>query len=305
MAYAVHTEVGNRCTGAKINGKIAPLKTPLKSGDTVEILTSPTQVPHKDWLKIARTPKAKARIKHWINIEERKQSLDIGKRLLERELRRHHLSPAEVFKSSAFLKIATESGLAGADDVFVALGYGRLSLNHVVNHLLPEAGLKEGLKDKLLNTIGRQSRGVTIKGVNDIMINLAKCCNPVPGDKILGFITRGRGLSIHTVDCPNIDELDYDRDRMVEVDWDVKQATTHPVKISVVAQDRPGMLAKTSAAITAAEANISHAEIMTTDDKKAMFQFVVDVLDTVHLAKVLQQLERVEGVIQTRRMRRG
>jgi GTP pyrophosphokinase len=305
MAYAVHTEVGNRCTGAKINGKIAPLKTPLKSGDTVEILTSPTQVPHKDWLKIARTPKAKARIKHWINIEERKQSLDIGKRLLERELRRHHLSPAEVFKSSAFLKIATESGLAGADDVFVALGYGRLSLNHVVNHLLPEAGLKEGLKDKLLNTIGRQSRGVTIKGVNDIMINLAKCCNPVPGDKILGFITRGRGLSIHTVDCPNIDELDYDRDRMVEVDWDVKQATTHPVKISVVAQDRPGMLAKTSAAITAAEANISHAEIMTTDDKKAMFHFVVDVLDTVHLAKVLQQLERVEGVIQTRRMRRG
>jgi GTP pyrophosphokinase len=305
MAYAVHTEVGNRCTGAKINGKIAPLKTPLKSGDTVEILTSPTQVPHKDWLKIARTPKAKARIKHWINIEERKQSLDIGKRLLERELRRHHLSPAEVFKSSAFLKIATESGLAGADDVFVALGYGRLSLNHVVNHLLPEAGLKEGLKDKLLNTIGRQSRGVTIKGVNDIMINMAKCCNPVPGDKILGFITRGRGLSIHTVDCPNIDELDYDRDRMVEVDWDVKQATTHPVKISVVAQDRPGMLAKTSAAITAAEANISHAEIMTTDDKKAMFQFVVDVLDTVHLAKVLQQLERVEGVIQTRRMRRG
>jgi GTP pyrophosphokinase len=137
------------------------------------------------------------------------------------------------------------------------------------------------------------------------MINLAKCCNPVPGDKILGFITRGRGLSIHTVDCPNIDELDYDRDRMVEVDWDVKQATTHPVKISVVAQDRPGMLAKTSAAITAAEANISHAEIMTTDDKKAMFHFVVDVLDTVHLAKVLQQLERVEGVIQTRRMRRG
>jgi GTP pyrophosphokinase len=305
MAYAVHTEIGNRCTGAKINGKIAPLKTLLKSGDTVEILTSPSQVPTKDWLKIAKTPKAKARIKHWINIEERKQSLEIGKRLLERELRRHHLSPAEVFKSEAMVKIASDSGLASSEDLLVALGYGRVSLNHVINRLLPEPTLKEGLKDKLLTSIGRQSRGVTIKGVNDIMINLAKCCNPVPGDKILGFITRGRGLSIHAVDCPNIDELDYDRDRLVEVDWDVKQAATHPVKVSVVTMDRPGMLAKISTAITAAEANISHAEITTTDDKKAVFNFVVDVLDTAHLAKVFQQIERVDGVIQTRRTRRG
>ena len=305
MAYAVHTEVGNHCSGAKINGKLAPLKTLLKSGDTVEILTSPTQVPSKDWLKIAKTPKAKTRIKHWITIEERKQSLEIGKRLLDRELRRHHLSPPEVFKSDALVKIAADSGLASADDLLVALGFGRVSLNHVINRLLPEPALKEGIKDKLLTSIGRQGRGVTIKGVNDIMINLAKCCNPVPGDKILGFITRGRGLSIHTVDCPNIDELDYDRDRLVEVDWDVKQAATHPVKISVVTQDRPGMLATISAAITAAEANISHAEITTTDDKKAVFNFVVDVLDTAHLARLFQQVERIEGVLHTRRTRRG
>jgi GTP pyrophosphokinase len=305
MAYAVHTEVGNHCSGAKINGKLAPLKTLLKSGDAVEILTSPTQVPSKDWLKIAKTPKAKTRIKHWITIEERKQSLDIGKRLLDRELRRHHLSPLEVFKSDAFVKIAADSGLAGADDLLIALGYGRVSLNHVINRLLPEPALKEGIKDKLLTSIGRQDRGVTIKGVNDIMINLAKCCNPVPGDKILGFITRGRGLSIHTVDCPNLDELDYDRDRLVEVDWDVKQAATHPVKISVVTQDRPGMLATISAAIAAAEANISHAEITTTDDKKAVFNFVVDVLDTAHLARLFQQVERIQGVLHTRRTRRG
>ncbi|MEO6665871.1 MAG: RelA/SpoT family protein, partial [Nitrospiria bacterium] len=305
LAYAIHTEVGNHCTGAKINGKIAPLRTLLKSGDTVEILTAPNQVPTKDWLKIAKTPKAKARIKHWINIEERKQSLEIGKRLLERELRRNHLSPHEVFNSAAFAAIASDSGLGGPDDLLIALGYGRISLNHVINRLLPDPALKEGLKDKILTPIGQQNRGVTIKGVNDIMINLAKCCNPVPGDKILGFITRGRGLSIHTVDCPNVDELDYDRDRLVEVDWDVKQAATHAVKISVVTQDRPGMLAKTSAAITAADANISHAEITTTDDKKAVFHFVVDVLDTAHLAKVFREIERVDGVIQTRRTRRG
>jgi GTP pyrophosphokinase len=146
---------------------------------------------------------------------------------------------------------------------------------------------------------------VTIKGVNDIMINLAKCCNPVPGDKILGFITRGRGLSIHTADCPNVDELDYDRDRLVEVDWDVKDVATHPVKVSVITQDRPGMLAKISSAITAADANISHAEVTTTDEKKAVFHFVIDVRDTVHLAKAFQNIEAIDGVIQCRRSRRG
>lgn len=305
LAYAVHTQVGHRCTGAKVNGKLAPLKTVLKSGDTVEIVTSPNQVPSKDWLKIAKTPKAKTRIKHWIKVEERKQSLEIGRRLLERELRRSHLSPAEVFKSDVLNKIAGESGLASVDDLLIALSYGRVSLNHVINRLLPEPALKEGLKDKLLTSIGKQSRGVTIKGVNDIMINIAKCCNPVPGDKILGFITRGRGLSIHTADCPNVDELDYDRDRLVEVDWDVKDVATHPVKVSVITQDRPGMLAKISAAITAADANISHAEVTTTDEKKAVFHFVIDVRDTVHLAKAFQNIEAVDGVIQCRRSRRG
>jgi GTP pyrophosphokinase len=305
LAYAVHTEVGHHCTGARINGKLAPLKSVIKSGETVEILTSPNQVPSKDWLKIAKTPKAKARIKHWIKLEEHKQSLEIGRRLLERELRRNHLSPNEVFKSETLLAVATDSGLASVDDLLVALSYGRVSLNHVINRLLPESTLKEGLTDKLLGSIGKPPRGVTIKGINDIMINLAKCCNPVPGDKILGFITRGRGLSIHTADCPNVDELDYDRDRIVEVDWDVKDVATHPVKISVITQDRPGMLAKISAAISAGDANISHAEVTTTDEKKAVFHFVIEVRDTIHLDKVFKGIEAVEGVIQCRRARRG
>jgi GTP pyrophosphokinase len=305
LAYAVHTEVGHHCTGAKINGKLAPLKSVIKSGDTVEILTSPTQVPSKDWLKLAKTPKAKTRIKHWIKLEEHKQSLDIGRKLLERELRRHHLSPNEVFKSDTLNAIASDSGLASVDDLLVALSYGRVSINHVINRLLPESALKEGLTDKLLTTIGKQPRGVTIKGINDIMINLAKCCNPVPGDKILGFITRGRGLSIHTADCPNVDELDYDRDRIVEVDWDVKDVATHPVKVSVITQDRPGMLAKISSAISAGDANISHAEVTTTDEKKAVFHFVVEVRDTNHLDKVFKGIEAVDGVLQCRRTRRG
>ena len=145
----------------------------------------------------------------------------------------------------------------------------------------------------------------TILGVGDLLINLSKCCNPVPGDRIIGFITRGRGLSIHTVDCPNIDELDYDKDRLVEVSWETQKAMTHPVKILVLTVDRPGLLALISASIASAKANISYAGITTSEEKKATLNFVVDVLDTAHLEKVLKNIQKIDGVIQARRVRRG
>jgi guanosine-3',5'-bis(diphosphate) 3'-pyrophosphohydrolase len=305
FAYAVHTEIGNRCSGAKINGKIVSLKYQLRSGDTVEILTSPGQVPSKDWLKIAKTPKAKAKIKHLIKIEETKRSLEIGKRLLERELHRERLSPAEVFKSDKIFVSVREQGIATLDDLFVAVGYGKLSPHQVVRPLLPAADLKEGLKEKITRKIGLQKDAVKVRGVNDILIHLSKCCNPVPGDRIIGFITRGRGLSIHAVDCPNIDELDYDRDRLVEVDWDMGDTTTHPVEISVLTVDKPGLLALVSASIASARANISHAEISTTEDKKAILNFVVDITNIGHLDRVLRNIEKVEGVLQARRVRKG
>lgn len=305
FAYSIHTEVGNRCVGAKVNGKLVPLKHQLNSGDVVEIITSPTHVPSRDWLKFVKTAKAKARVKHWLKTEERKRSLDIGKKVIERELRRHNLSPTETFKSDKLLNAVKDMGFAEVEDLLVDVGYGKTSVQQIINHLLPEESLKEGLKEKVIKKIGIRPEGVKVKGVNDILIHLSKCCNPVPGDKIIGFITRGRGLSIHTVDCPNIDELDYDKERMVDVGWDVKGTETHPVKISVLTVDKPGLLANVSASITSAEANISHAEIKTTEEKKAVLNFVVEITNIKHLEKVLKNIEKIEGVLQARRIRGG
>jgi GTP pyrophosphokinase len=271
----------------------------------VEILTSPTHSPSKDWLKFVKTTRAKARIKHWIEIEERKRSLDIGRRLLERELRKSHLSPTECFKSEKLLGIAKEMGINEVDELLVSLGYGKISAHQIVNRLLSDVKLKEGLKEKLVRSIGLREQGVKIKGVDDIMIHFSKCCSPVPGDRIIGFITRGRGLSIHAVDCPNIDELDYDKDRLLEVDWDTEGTMLHPVKISVLSVDKPGLLASVSSSISSTEANISHAEINTTDDQRAVLNFVVNIHNRNHLEQILKKIEQVEGVLQARRVRKG
>ncbi|MBI3611150.1 MAG: bifunctional (p)ppGpp synthetase/guanosine-3',5'-bis(diphosphate) 3'-pyrophosphohydrolase [Nitrospirae bacterium] len=305
FAYSVHTEVGNRCTGAKVNGKLVPLRYHLQSGDSVEITTSPNQTPTKDWLKWVRTARAKAKIKHWIKTEERIRSLDMGKKLLDRALHRHNLSPTEAFKPEHLTALSKEFGIATPDDLLIAIGYGRITTEQVIRHLQPAAALKEGLADKFIRKIGIHPAGVKIKGLGDLLVHLSKCCNPVPGDRIIGFVTRGRGLSVHTVDCPNIDELDYDKDRIVEVHWDTKDTTAYSVKISVLTVDRQGMLALVSAAITAAKANISHADITTTEDKKAVLNFVVEIVNVGQLEKVLKSIRTVDGVVQAKRVRQG
>lgn len=306
FAYAIHTEIGNHCVGAKVNGRIAPLRVQLKNGDTVEILTSPSQKPSKDWLKIVKTSKAKTKIKHLIQEEERAQSLEIGKRILERELRKANLSPSESLKSEQILSEVKENGIHSIEELFVAIGYGKISTKQVIRPLISEPKMKESFKDKIIKSVGLGRSEVKVKGVDDILIHLSKCCSPVPGDQIIGFITRGRGLSIHTVDCPNIDELDYDKERLVEVEWEKgTQQSTHSIDITVLTMDKPGLLASVSSSITRAGANISHAEIITTDDKKAMFHFVIDIIDIRQLDKVFNQLECLEGVLQVRRVRKG
>ena len=305
FAYSVHTEVGNRCSGAKINGRLVPLRYRLKMGDTIEILTSNRQVPSKDWLKVVRTARAKTKIKHWVKTEEQKRGLDIGRRLLTRALQRHKLSPTAVLKSEQMSRLSKEFGFVGSDNLMVAIGYGRISAEQVIRRLYPADELKEGLTEKLLKKIGIREGGIKVKGVDDLLLHISKCCNPVPGDRIIGFITRGRGLSIHAINCPNIDELDYDKDRLVEVSWDTQKAITHPVRISVLTVDRPGLLALISSSITSADTNISYADIVTREDKKAVLNFVVDILDTTHLEKVLKNIQKVKGVIQARRIQRG
>jgi GTP pyrophosphokinase len=308
FAYAIHTEVGDHCVGAKVNGKIVPLKHQVESGDTIEILTSPTQTPHKDWLKFVRTSRAKTKIKHWIKIEEQKRSLEIGRRLLESEFRRHGMAPAQMLKSSELAAAARQAGYDTTDELIASVGFGHLPTANVMEKLAASSASLVSEKRATPSTrkavAGKSDdKGVKVKGARDVLMQLSRCCNPVPGDRILGYITRGRGLTIHAVDCPNLEALDYDRERLVEVEWDSATPSTHAVKISVMAVDKTGVLANVSSAIAECRANISRAEIATREDRKAVLDFIVEISGTDHLDQVLKAIERVDGVITARRVR--
>jgi guanosine-3',5'-bis(diphosphate) 3'-pyrophosphohydrolase len=308
FAYAIHTEVGDHCVGAKVDGKIVPLKHELTSGDTIEILTSPNQTPHKDWLKFVRTSRAKTKIKHWIKAEEQKRSLEIGWRLLETEIRRHGKAPSQILKSDALLEMAKQEGYATIDELAAAVGFGHRATAQLIGRLMAPTSSgtptqpQPAAASQVISTRGEEP-GVQVKGARDLLMQLSRCCNPVPGDKILGYITRGRGLTIHSVDCPNLEALDYDRERLVEVEWDTATPSQHAVKIAVIAEDKTGVLANVSSAIAECKANISRAEIITREDRKAELDFVVEIADTAHLSRVLKTIERIGGVITARRVR--
>ena len=308
FAFAIHTEVGDHCVGAKVDGKIVPLKHQLASGDTVEILISPTQTPHRDWLKFVHTSRAKTKIKHWIKLEEQKRSIEIGRRLLESEFRRQGMAPARMFKSAELLDAARQLGFDSTDELAAAVGFGHMATSQVIGKLTaPSSAAQAPAPERpaARKAVGGKSddTGVQVKGSRDLLMQLSRCCHPVPGDRILGYITRGRGLTIHAVDCPNLEALDYDKERLVEVEWDAATPSTHSVKVSIVAVDKTGVLANVSSAIAECHANISRAEIATREDQKAVLDFVVEVSDTRHLEQVLKAVERVDGVITARRMR--
>ncbi len=216
FAFAIHTQVGDHCVGAKVDGKIVPLKYQLTSGDTVEILTSPTQSPHKDWLKFVRTSRAKTKIKHWIKLEEQKRSIEIGRRLLESEFRRQGMAPARMFKSAELLDAARQLGFDSTDELAAAVGFGHMATSQVIGKLTaPSSGAQAPAQERpaARKAISGKSddTGVQVKGSRDLLMQLSRCCHPVPGDRILGYITRGRGLTIHAIDCPNLEALDYDK----------------------------------------------------------------------------------------------
>jgi GTP pyrophosphokinase len=307
FAFAIHTEVGHHCVGAKVNGKIVPLKSQLRSGDTVEILTSPSQVPHKDWLKFVRTSRAKTKIKHWLKSEEQKRSVEIGRRLLEREARRQEVGAMHLLKPDHLLELARAKGFDTADALLAAIGYGKLSTAQVLEAVAPKAAevapAEAPAAKKPEAPREDQEKGVKVRGARDLLMQLSKCCHPIPGDRIVGYITRGRGLTIHAMDCPNLAALDYDKERLVDVEWEAARANTHMVKVSVLTIDRTGILANVSAAISEEHTNITRAEISTREDRKAALDFVIEVTDTLHLERVLKAIERVDGVITARRVR--
>src|SRR5512143_3488059 len=262
FAYSIHTDIGHQCVGAKINGKIVPLKHVLRNGDRIEIITQAGHTPSRDWLKFVKTSKARTRIKAWVKTEERRRSILIGKELLEKDLRKHDLNPSKVFKSDDIHRVAHELSHNTLDDMLAAIGYGKVSAHMVANKLAPDRPHVEPLPKKPHKKPATEKKssggGMNISGMDNMLFHLSKCCNPVPGDRVVGFITRGRGISVHTADCPNATELTLDKERVIDVSWGDFRPSAHSVKITVRTQDRPGILANVSSSISAAEANISH-----------------------------------------------
>lgn len=299
FAYSIHTEVGNRCIGAKVNDRIVPLRYTLKSGDTVEIITSPTHGPSRDWLKFVVTQRAKSKIKQWVKAEERKQSIELGTKLFENELRKHELSQS-VIKSEEMKNILKFYNVQSLEDLYAFIGFGKISAHQVVNKLVPEKRIEEVKPGKPLK-IKKEIKGITIKGVDNILYHTAKCCFPVPGDGLIGFITKGRGVTIHRKDCPNLDRLAVDDARLVEVDWKVEDNSTTPVKVFVETVDKPGILANLSALISSVNINISHVEASSTEDKKAHISFILEVKDKNQLMALTQKIVQMEGVLKVKR----
>jgi GTP pyrophosphokinase len=306
FAFSVHTDIGHQCVGAKVNGKIVPLKHVLHNGDKIEVITQTGHTPSRDWLKFVKTSKARTRIKAWLKAEERRRSILLGKELLEKDLRKHELSPSKVFKSDELLKVAHDMSHNTLDDLLAAIGYGKVSAHMVANKIAPDRPHIEPIPRKPPQKQAKPSGGsMKISGMENMLIHLSKCCNPVPGDKVVGFITRGRGVSIHTVDCPNVGELMFDKERLVEVSWGDFQPGAHAVKISVRTEDKPGLLANVSSSISAAEANITHAEAITGEDKQATLNFTIDIKDVEHLNRIIKNIEAINGVLDVKRVKTG
>ncbi len=309
FAYSIHSDVGNHCVGARINGKIVPLRYELRSGDTVEIVTSPNQKPSKDWLKNVKTSRAKTKIRQWFAAEEREKSLVLGKEILEKELRKYGLQTAKLVKSGELAKVATEFSFQTVDDLIAAIGYGRITANQVIGKIVPQETLdqkeelkEEGVLKSLIQKVTRKPKdALLIKGVDNVMVRYAGCCNPLPGDRVVGYITRGRGVTIHAADCRNA--LDEDPNRKVDVEWDSTKEYNYPVRIRVDCEDKKGLLAEISNSISSQEANITNARVDTTGDKRAVCTFEMEIQDLNHLKKVIKALERVKGVNRVERIR--
>jgi GTP diphosphokinase / guanosine-3',5'-bis(diphosphate) 3'-diphosphatase len=305
FAYAIHTEVGHHCVGAKVNGRIVPLKIKLLNGDIVEIVTQSAQTPSRDWLAHVKTSRARDKIKHWINIEQRKQALEIGSKLLEKEARKHDVVLKKISEED-YLRVGKEYGCSLVDDLLAGIGFGKYSARQVLSKLSPEAGEQTGPPSRLAGTFKRVLRlgsdaAIQVHGYGDLMVYRAKCCNPIRGEQIVGYITRGKGISVHSMNCPNVQNLMYDAERRIEVEWTGPKYTFYPVRLTLLTTDRQGMLAEITAVISGDRSNIQGIEART-GDNQASIDVTVDIVDKEHLEKIVSSLRKIEGVYRVERV---
>ncbi len=310
FAYAIHSKVGDSCSGARINGLIVPLRYTLRNGDTIDILTSPNQKPSKDWLKFVATSRAKTRVRHFIRMEQRERSRQMGHDLLARELRKRGFGLATMEREGRVEDAALRLHVGAAEDLLVAVGYGRITVEQAATAIAPALepdsahsaavgaggdGVVEAPLTGLRRTVKRAIGGIRVQGETDILVKFAKCCSPVPGDPIIGFISRGHGVVIHAPDCERAMALDPAR--RLDVSWDTESKTLRPVTVEVQGDDRPGLLASISRAFTESGVNISQARCRTSGDGKAVNTFQVAVGHVDQLKSVLRTLQGIEGVV--------
>jgi len=306
FAYSIHTDVGHQCIGAKVNRSIVPLKYELQNGDTVEITTQAGHHPSKDWLKYVVTSRAISKIRYWVKTEERKKSIALGKDLIEKEARKQQLKLSQITKSEELKKIYTEYSINSLDDLMAIIGYGKVSAKRIINRFLPEEEAKTG--ETIPARGGKKkhvpsSLGISLTGIENIMVKFAKCCNPIPGDEILGYISRGRGVTVHTANCPTAGVLDSER--IVDVQWNIKEKQTYPVNMKVVCRDKKGLLAEVSTVISSLDINISHAEVDTRPaDMQAILSFKIDVNDLQQFNQVQVAIKKLKSVISVERVRK-
>ncbi|MBN2358418.1 MAG: bifunctional (p)ppGpp synthetase/guanosine-3',5'-bis(diphosphate) 3'-pyrophosphohydrolase [Deltaproteobacteria bacterium] len=322
FAYSIHSDVGNHCSGAKVNGKIVPLRYQLHNGDAIEIFTNPNQKPNKDWLSFVRTSRARNKVRAVVRAEQRQRSLDIGRELLERELKRFGLSLQRVTKDKSIERAFKDGKYNNAEELLVGIGYGKINPASAVERMLPEDKRIEAKDDKakepekapdqaqsrlgkLLERVTRRgssaSSGVKIEGIEDMLVRYARCCHPVPGDDVVGYITRGRGITVHRADCDKARELDSAR--RVKVSWDTKVKQERNISLKIITEEREGMLADLTQAFTKSAVNITQANCKVVDKQYAINTFEIGIDDLDHLKKLVKSIEAIKGVHSVERVR--
>ncbi|HWW95775.1 MAG TPA: bifunctional (p)ppGpp synthetase/guanosine-3',5'-bis(diphosphate) 3'-pyrophosphohydrolase [Vicinamibacteria bacterium] len=311
FAYAIHTEVGNQCVGARVNGKMVPLRYKLKNGDIVEILTASGHHPSRDWLALTVTNKARAKIRHYLNVAEKQQAVDIGKKHCERELKRYDITLKKLLADPAKVEaLAQDLGVGTKlDDLFAAVGYGKLSMRQVLARLVPAEKLEappapekaRPLAEAVKRLLRVGEERIKVRGTDDLLVYRAKCCNPIMGEPIVGYITRGKGVSVHSQNCPNVVNLLYDPERRMAVEWEHGSEGAYDVRIAVDVEDRPGLLAAITAVLAGMSTDIRDAQVRTFDDRTASIELTLRINDLKHLDKVVKSVRGVAGVIDVER----